>query len=720
MNRIIPVFSPQKIKSILIMGLLLFCFGLNAQNLPPNIDTGNVKNRIYILDNDLGEYIKNDSGSVNKLIGHVKLRHGSDTLYCDSAYFYAGRNSVEAFGNVLVRQAGGEEASADYMRYNGATKVVYMRADLPGSEVQLYDGKENTLWSREVDYNMATKIGKYRTRGYLQTPTTVLESNTGEYNMRSKDARFKGDVVVTDPEYKALSADLGYNTDTKVARFFGPSVVSNDKSILQTTNGVYDTKKRIAHFITRSSILNEAQYIEGDTLDYDRNSGFGFARGNVIAIDTGMKTTLYCGYAQYNEITKTMLAYIKPLMKTLKDGKDSLFVKADTFYSAPVVKSDKILSAQDSLQQTAANLMAESGKETAVHTSDSLALPTKDSSHNADTAMAAANSPLPNLPLPTDTTNTNHPEAPTPKPSVDILKEKMDAMVYGAKDSAGSTSDSSHFANAAADSVGTPFYANDSFYVARTSPHKRALDSASIHYHNMPNDPDTAALRYFVAYNHVVIYSDSLQGRCDSLRYSQSDSMLRMYVQPVLWPQNGQLKGDVIYMQMDSNKLSEIIVPKNAIMVNRSGPEQADMFDQIQGNSIHAWLKDNKIDSLRAEPDASSIYFVTDEDSAYVGSSEGKAESIEVHFKTEQVHRIIYRKEIELKTTPMKDVEPSALRLGRFLWQAAERPKSLAEFLQGVSLPHAPDLLSMPDTEGEPTEPPPAATPETKMQNKSD
>jgi hypothetical protein len=173
---------------------------------------------------------------------------------------------------------------------------------------------------------------------------------------------------------------------------------------------------------------------------------------------------------------------------------------------------------------------------------------------------------------------------------------------------------------------------------------------------------------------------------------------MRMYVNPILWPRNGQLKGDMIFMQMDSSRLKEVYVPKNAIMINRSGPEKAGMFDQIQGNSIRGYLTNNKLDSMIAEPNASSIYFIKDEDSAYVGSSEAKSERIEALFENEEISYIYYRKDVEQKTTPMKDVVPSALHLSRFSWQEKERPKTLAEFLEGTTLPHAPELLSMPQT----------------------
>jgi lipopolysaccharide export system protein LptA len=685
----------------------------------PAADSARKTKLIQILDNQYGEFIQNDTNSVHKLKGNVKLLHGSDTLYCDSAYFYTKKNSVEAFGDVVVRQADFTEASADYMRYNGATKVVYMRADAPDREVQLYDGKVNTLWSREIDYNLNTKVGRYKKRGYLQTKTTVLESNTGAYNLKTKDARFKGDVIVNDPEYRALSADLGYNTGTEVVRFFGPSVVSNDQSILQTRNGIYDTRNRKARFVERASILNQAQYTEADTLDYDRNSGYAIAIGKVIAIDTGLKATMYCGYAIYNEIYKTMMAYDKPLMKKT-DGKDSLFIRFDSLYSAPDPSYKKTLTAQESLQRTADIISAAAAGRDSLQQQDSTLLadttvivPVMDSLSAQAAAGDSATEPglvpgesmvMDTVPPPAgevvaDTLKETGKAVPPGsdsvqvKPSVvDEMKRKMDAMVYRRKD-----------AETQRITAGTDTAAS----LLTPLEQRRRLDSASMTYNNTPV-ADTSAPRYFVGYRNVLIYSDSLQGKCDSIRYSQVDSVLRMYINPLLWPRNSQMKGDMIFMRLDSNKLKEVHIPKNAIMATRSGPEKAGMYDQIQGNTIRAYLRNNKLDSLIAEPNASSIYFIRDDDSAYVGSSEAKSERIEVLFENEEINLIYYRKDVEQKTTPMKDVVPSGLHLSRFSWEEKLRPKSLEEFLEGTTRPFAPSLLLMepgPEPVEEPLQP---------------
>lgn len=664
--------------SILFTGMLVPFFRLQAQQQRQDKKTS----RIDILDNESGEFIQSDSITVHKLLHHVKLLHGSDTLYCDSAFFYTDLNSVEAFGDVVIRQADGTEAYADYMRYTGNNRVVYMRSNNPMADVKLFDGKTNSLYSREIDYNLLTKIGRFRNRGYLETQSTILQSNNGTYNMRSKDARFTGDVDVADPDYHVVSTDLGYNTDTELVTFFGPSTVTNDQSVLITSSGTYDSRKKQAHFVQRAAILSQAQYIEGDTLDYDRISGVGIARGNVIAIDTGMHTTLYCGYAEYNEISGVLWAYIEPVIKR-KEGSDSSYIRVDTFYSAPDTFT-ATLTAQDSLQKTAEELQA--AVAPAPVNSQGLAdstMPPVDTVQMPSSGAVEANDTfqlIPDFGLDESMDIDSSGSTPTVDTSLSRIKGRMDSLVYKDKPS-----------------VALPGADRAQYQVNPQRLSRLNADSISA-YPDEDRKKDHGP-RYFIGYNNVLIYADSLQGKCDSITYSQVDSVLRMFKNPLLWPRNSQLKGDEIHMYMDSGRLRELHVPRNAIMVTRSGPEQANMFDQIQGNSIRAYLRNNKMDSLIAEPNASSIYFIQDDDKAYVGSSEAKSERIEVIFENEEIDRIYYRRDVEQTTIPMKDVTPATLRLSRFSWEEELRPKSLEAFLNGRVLPNRPLLFEFPEPE---------------------
>jgi len=362
------IFYPfHKWKRPAVAGLCFLFTLLCQQVFAQNADTSG-KTPIEILPGTGTrlEYITTDSGAVNKLINNVALKQGDNYMYCDSAFIDLEKNNVYAFGNVRLVQNSGTQVESDYLRYTGNTKKAYLKGN-----VTLTDGKNN-LWSEELEYNLNTKIGVYTQGGTLQSEATTLSSNAGTYNAKSKDARFTGEVYVTDPEYNVTSVDLGYNTETKVVRFLGESVVVNDKSTLNTSSGTWDAKNEIAHFVTRSSILNEAQYIEGDKMDYNRKTGFGIAVGNVYALDTNQKATLYCGHAQYNEITRQLWATIKPVMKRV-NGNDSLYIRADTFYAAPVPEKNDSLNSRTLKTSTRKTIGKNTIETTEIQTTDTAA-----------------------------------------------------------------------------------------------------------------------------------------------------------------------------------------------------------------------------------------------------------------------------------------------------------------------------------------------------------
>ncbi len=635
-----------------------------AQQSPQQQAGTTGKSRILILENDYVEYISQDTLSIQRLVKNVKLLHDSDTIYCDSAVVIRQLNTAEAFGDVLVRQADGTEALADYMRYTGNSKTVYMRGN-----VQLSDGKGNELWGSEVTYNLRTKVGQYTRDGTLISGQTMVSSNQATYNMKTKDARFKGNVVVNDPEYYVVSKDLGYNTDSKVVTFFGPSVVTNDNSMLQTRNGYYATGDKTSRFWSRSSILNDGQYIEADTLFYTKSTGWAQAYGNVIMIDTSRhNSTMYSGYAEYNELTKKMLAYIDPVVKYIT-GDKTYYYRADTFFSEPLPYEEKIMTAQDSIQRSVEEIrqaidrqLEERGE---IHKDEDYSVEELLGLQSSDTSVL--------VPLHlTDTVRYVLPE-------VEVLRgaDDLEGRHRNRRDvrSVQATLNTSRSESDTAAGKNPQFVMSDS------------LSAPGQTYYNYPaSGNDSATRRYFLGYHHVRIYSDSLQGKCDSMKYNQADSLITLYKDPVIWSGNNQMKGDIMLLLLDSSDLREITIPRNGIVIARSGPPRAGFFDQIQGNFIKGYLSDGKIDSLIAERDAMNIYYMKDENDYYSGVNESKSDRIEAVFEQEEIKTISYRGPTDGETTPMTDIDPDALKLPRFIWYTDERIQSLEQFLGGRKL----------------------------------
>lgn len=637
---------------LILLGCLLLMVGVSSAQQPvAAADTTKDNNTAFIeiLNSTYTDIIKEGADQVTKIVGDVKLRNGSDILYCDSAVLYQNKKIAEAFGNVSIEQADGTQAFADYLKYTGGNKTVYMKGD-----VVLNDAKGNSLWSDEVDYNLSTKVGKYYKNGTLQNEATLLSSKYGEYNLKTKDARFKGDVVVNDPEYTVTSEDIGYNTDTRVVRFFAPAVVQNDSTYLLAKTGTYDAKNKIARFGGRSNIIHKSQFIEADDLKYNRISGWAVATGNVVAIDTSMKTTLYSGFAMYNELTEKMTATDHPIMKR-KDGEDSIFIIADTVFSEPIANLQRPdagpidtakLQLEKLINQLQQGVEVDSTKLLfrSPATKDSLAASKQDTLAGRPVADSLDGEPVLELP---------------------VMNVAADDSLLVDTDTLAPVSDSLSITS------GRP-----------QRPKQRITENAAQKIYDGDKKEGEEKPRYFIAYHHVKVYADSAQAKCDSLRYSQSDSLMILYKNPVVWGRQSQILGDTIYALLDSSKIQEVYVPKNAIVIQQNGPEKAGMFDQIQGNRIHAFFVNNELDSAVAYPNAETIYFPKDEEDAYVGASKASSNRLRVQFKNRKIKMIYYLTDFKQTMTPMQQADPQSLRLGRFKWREAERPKSLEELLE--------------------------------------
>jgi hypothetical protein len=190
---------------------------------------------------------------------------------------------------------------------------------------------------------------------------------------------------------------------------------------------------------------------------------------------------------------------------------------------------------------------------------------------------------------------------------------------------------------------------------------------------------DSTQPRYFIGYHHVMVYSDSLQARCDSLSYSQADSIMRLMYNPVAWSRNSQITGDTILLYMDSSKLRKLYVPNNALIVSQSGPDKAKMFDQVQGKTLTGYFENNAIKEMIVYPAAEAIYYSKDDEGAYLGVNQTQSERMKVFFENEQMSKIVLEQEVKQTMTPMQQVNVLATRLSRFQWLIEQRPGSIQE-----------------------------------------
>ena len=415
---------------------------------------------------------------------------------------------------------------------------------------------------------------------------------------------FKKNVVLVDSEYTIKTDTLLYNTYSGVTTFLVPTEITSDsgRRKIYTSNGYYDTKNKKTHFGNRSQIWDRSTSLIADEIAKD-SSGFGEAKGNVIYTDTAQKITILANHMNSNSNDNSFIATQKPVM-IIKQDEDSIFVAADTLYSARL-----------------SDLRKTRNIPVVVESVTNEKLQPKDSTHiQVDTTRSA------------DTTK-----------SVDTARINLTHIQRD-----------------------TTISVQDTILTAKDTLQSKNTDSTD---------------RYFEAYYHVRIYSDSLQAVSDSLFYSAEDSVFRLFRNPIVWSRDSQITGDTIYLYTQNKKPKRMYAFENAMTINKVGSEY---FNQIKGRTINGYFKDGNINFMRAKGNSESVYYAQDDENKFIGVNKATADIIDMYFFERKPQRVVFRSNLVGTTYPMRQVNHEELRLHGFKWLDDLRPKSKLDLFAEV------------------------------------
>ena len=284
------------------------------------------KSQIEILNANVLEYEEISGVKIKRLIGDVQLKHDEALMFCDSAYIYSNSNTMDAYGHVRIVQGDSLQILGDSLKYNGNTKVAVLRGD-----IRLINN-DVTLNTNFLDYNRTTNIAYYYGGGRMvnQKENNVLTSEQGYYYTDTESFYFKDNVVLDNPEYKIEADTLNYHSKSEIVTFLGPTTITSDDNFIYTEHGWYNTVSNKSKFYTNAYLFSEEKLVEGDTLYYDRDNGYGEIICNAIITDTVENLILQGDVAHLFELQDSIMITQEAMMKQITDG-DTLYMHADTF-----------------------------------------------------------------------------------------------------------------------------------------------------------------------------------------------------------------------------------------------------------------------------------------------------------------------------------------------------------------------------------------------------
>ena len=665
------------------------------------------------------EYRKIDSiTEVQILTGNVRLRQGTSIFECDSCVINKRLNLFEAFGNVHINDSDTANVYADHLRYLTDRRMAYL-----DNHVRLTDGK-GTLTTPYLEYDLNTKVGIYKKGGKVVNKNTVLTSEEGYYYADLKDVYFKKNVKLKDPKFELESDSLLYNTESETARFIAQTFIKDSSNrTIRTREGYYNQRTGKSEFGQRPVIQDGAIQATGERIFSDDSTGITQIIGRAILVDTAASRTVLADEIFFDNKNESFLATKKPLM-IIKQENDSIFISADTLFSARLsdlysrkestnqMDTLKAMKADDKMTKAAKkeeipdsrlpskSAGADKKKDTTINKDLTQELKPTDSKPKDSVGLASIGigiSPRPIEPdkkkdttinkdltqelKPTDSKSKDsaglasigigispRPIEPDKKKDTSINKDLFKEI----KPSDSKTKDSANLVPA------------DTLLSDKQAELNKKKDSAEKkdtlkEVKVIEFNPKDSSNRYFEAYGHVRIYTDSLQAVCDSMFYSFKDSVFRLYDNPVVWAKESQITGDTILLHTKNKKADKMEVFKNSFLVNLVNQE---LYNQIKAMRLDAYFKDGSLDSVRAKGQAEAIYYIQDEDSAFTGINQSTCDLMDIFFHEKELQRVVFRSQVKGTIWPMQQKTPQEMRLEKFKWLDAKRPKTRYELFE--------------------------------------
>ncbi len=566
-----------------------------------------------------------DSTQLTILAGTVKLKQGTALFYCDSCVINNRTQTFEAWGNVHINDADTAHVYSSHLRYLIQKRIAFLDGG-----VRLTDGK-GILTTPDLEYDMTTSIGTYLHGGKVINKKTVLTSQEGFYYADLHDVYFKKNVLLIDLAYTIRTDSLLYNTQNQMTRFIAQTYIKDSSGrTIETKEGYYDLANGKAEFGQRPIIKDGPRRYTANNIKRDEESGITTMTGNAVVVDSAQGTTIIAGIIINDSKNERTLATNKPLM-IIKQDNDSIYITADTLYSARLTDlyeareiKRKEVARQDSIQQAILAADSSSQKKPVTDSLKNKLVP--DSLTLVKTIPDSATS----QPVQTDSL------AVKKNITADtVLRHKTDLTKLAGKDTV----------------------------VIDTIRGTRVISL---------NKKDSTN-RYLEAYRNVKIFSDSLQAVSDSLFYSFQDSVFKLYQDPIVWAKESQITGDTLLLFTKNKKADRLKAFENSFLVNQIEPG---IYNQVKSRRLDGWFTDGNIDSVRSAGDAGCIYYIQDEDSAYTGVNESKADILDTYFRDKELHKVVFRTQVTGTIWPIRQKQPSEMRLPGFRWLDAKRPKT--------------------------------------------
>ena len=642
------------------------------------------------------ELIERNGQSFRKVTGPARFYHNHTYLVCDTAWWNVNTNVIRCIGHVKITQ--------DRTTLTSETLEYVVDEDMARFRglVQLEDKDHDILRTRYLDYNTKDSVAVFQGGASMKDKDgQIIESLYGTYESKLSLFVFNDEVNMFSDSIFVKTSRLEYRSDINTAYFgYGTDAWESDR-MLSANDGWYDRDKEIFFFRKKVHVLTKDQEAWSDSLFYHRNTNDLEMLGNVELIDTTRNVYSLAGKLEYRDSSSLVKLTRDPAVVSIseKDSqKDTLYFGADTLIYLGIPRCDvdsvAVVNANKRLEDLTGDPVTEYRKKAAEEARKAAEEAMADDPNRPPTGRGSGRggaTPPPAEPsggssvissgppsvIPSDAEGSPDSEPAAPS---DTLRAPADSLLAPA-DSLIAPMDS--LATSAPDSLATaePLATepNSSSVEPGDTTSVIPSDTTSVIPSevegSLPAPKDTTKVGFILAKRNVRMFREDIQLACDSLVFTELDSLVRLYKDPIVFNEgNRQYVADSIYVVVHGQAVEKAWLMSDAF-ITTCEDSLAHAFDQIRGAEMVAYFDTTaalrRFDALGG---ASALFFLEENGSlATVNKVESKM--LYATFADGELQRIYYFEDAKNDAYPVVQLPKEERELKGFRWDPDKRPK---------------------------------------------
>ena len=471
---------------------------------------------------------------------------------------------------------------------------------------------DKKLFTNKMNYNLNTKIATYNTKATLDNGKSQLTSKRGQYNVSTSEAFFKEQVLVVDKDFEMKTDTLNFDAKKNIATFLAPTLI-----YLRDTTQFYTEKG----FYDMQN--NNAAFTQ--TPQYQKKNQIATADTMLYDGKTAIITLKGKAFTKDSDrqATANTIRYNRRTEESQLEGKARYVDEKQNIVSDTIIYKPKNKTYITRGRSKIVN-------EAQILEADLVDFDSKDS-----IGIAVGNV------FWQDTVS---------KTTLRCEKMQYDQRKDFIKAGGGRPLMSS-------------LVENDTLWL-------RADTIITF----KQKQTDTA--RSLIAYYKVRMYKKNFQSVCDSLFYSEKDSIFRLFKDPIVWSDTSQLTGDTMRILMKNKKIDRVFLKNNAFILNSTDEF---FYNQIKGREITAEFDGDDLRRMFVEGNAESVYYVLDDKQAYSSVNKMICSRMLVMFGDNKVDGIKFYTKPTATMFPMKQADHDGLKMKGFRWEKKRRPKNQSD-----------------------------------------